>query len=71
MTRVRIGFATARALTLLTLIGGARAWAARPGDGVNRLPEALISTMKEGSTLSESGRDARASQSFAEFMTFR
>jgi phospholipid transport system substrate-binding protein len=51
--------ATAATITLLFLTVGATAQAAGPEDSVNRFHEALLSTMKDGRALGESGRYAR------------
>ena len=60
MTRVRIvASAAAATLIFLSLVFPASVSAAGPEDSVNTFHETLISTMKDGRTLSESGRYAR------------
>ena len=59
MTRLRIGSAAAATLIFLSLAFPASVLAAGPEDSVNAFHETLISTMKDGRTLSESGRYAR------------
>ena len=60
MTRVRIvASAAAATLIFLSLAFPASVSAAGPEDSVNTFHETLISTMKDGRTLSESGRYAR------------
>jgi len=60
MTRVRtVASAAAAALIFLSLAFPACVLAAGPEDSVNTFHETLISTMKDGRTLSESGRYAR------------
>src|SRR5271166_5804503 len=51
--------ALAAAISLLTLTGRGTALAAGPEDSVSSFHETLISTMKDGRTLGESGRYAR------------
>ena len=59
MTRLRIASAAAATLLFLSLAFPASVLAAGPEDSVNAFHETLISTMKDGRTLSESGRYAR------------
>jgi phospholipid transport system substrate-binding protein len=59
MTRVRIASAAAAILIFLSLAFPASVLAAGPEDSVNAFHETLISMMKDGRTLSESGRYAR------------
>ena len=60
MTRARtVASAAAAALIFLSLAFPACVLAAGPEDSVNAFHETLISTMKDGRTLSESGRYAR------------
>jgi len=59
MTRLRIGSAASATLIFLSLAFPASVLAAGPEDSVNAFHETLISTMKDGRTLSESGRYAR------------
>jgi len=59
MTRLRIASAAAATLIFLSLAFPASVLAAGPEDSVNAFHETLISTMKDGRTLSESGRYAR------------
>ena len=59
MTRVRITSAAAATFIFLNLAFPASVLAAGPEDSVNAFHETLISTMKDGRTLSESGRYAR------------
>ena len=60
MTRVPIvASAAAATLIFLSLVFPASVSAAGPEDSVNTFHETLISTMKDGRTLSESGRYAR------------
>jgi phospholipid transport system substrate-binding protein len=59
MTRVRIASAAAAILIFLILAFPASVLAAGPEDSVNAFHETLISMMKDGRTLSESGRYAR------------
>ena len=60
MTRVRIvASAAAATLIFLSLVFPASVSAAGPEDSVNTFHETLISTMRDGRTLSESGRYAR------------
>ena len=58
MTRLRIASAAAATLIFLSLAFPASVLAAGPEDSVNAFHETLISTMKDGRTLSESGRYA-------------
>ena len=59
MTRLCIASAAAATLLFLSLAFPASVLAAGPEDSVNAFHETLISTMKDGRTLSESGRYAR------------
>ena len=59
MTRLRIASAAAATLIFLSLAFPASVLAAGPEDSVNAFHETLISTMKDGRTLSESARYAR------------
>ena len=59
MTRLRIASAAAATLIFLSLAFPVSVLAAGPEDSVNAFHETLISTMKDGRTLSESGRYAR------------
>ena len=59
MTRLCIASAAAATLIFLSLAFPASVLAAGPEDSVNAFHETLISTMKDGRTLSESGRYAR------------
>jgi phospholipid transport system substrate-binding protein len=59
MTRLRFASAAAATLIFLSLAFPASVLAAGPEDSVNAFHETLISTMKDGRTLSESGRYAR------------
>jgi len=59
MTRVHIASAAAATLIFLSLASPASVLAAGPEDSVNAFHETLIGTMKDGRTLSQSGRCAR------------
>src|SRR5262245_53497631 len=59
MTRTCIGASAAATLILLNLAAPVAALAAGPEDNVNAFHETLISTMRNGRTLGESGRYAR------------
>ena len=59
MTRVRIVASAAATLIFLRLAFPASVLAAGPEDSVNTFHETLISTMKDGRTLGESGRYVR------------
>ena len=59
MCRARMAAATIAILASLALAGRAPAQAAGPEDSVSTFHEILISTMKDGRALGESGRYAR------------
>ena len=59
MRKTRMALAIIAILTSLALASGAPAQTAGPEDSVNSFHEALISTMKDGRALGESGRYAR------------
>src|SRR5215831_9798278 len=59
MTKIRIAASAATALILLNLAAPVAALAAGPEENVNAFHETLISTMRDGRTLGESGRYVR------------
>ena len=59
MRKTRMALAIIAILTSLALASGAPAQTAGPEDSVNSFHEAVISTMKDGRALGESGRYAR------------
>jgi|SRR5215472_418857 len=59
MTRIRIAASAATALILLNLAAPVAALAAGPEENVNAFHETLISTMRDGRRLGESGRYGR------------
>jgi hypothetical protein len=59
MTRIRIAASAAAALILLNLAASVAALAAGPEENVNAFHETLISTMRDGRRLGESGRYGR------------